>query len=90
MLERIRGLALPDERGQGLVEYALIMVLVAIVIIIILGVFGDSVREIYCDITRALDPSFNVGIPDICEEEEAGGAPVLLNVDGELSSLPGV
>lgn len=67
MLKRIRGLVLPDERGQGLVEYALILVLVTIVIIIILGVFGESVQEIYCDITRALDPYFHLGIPSICE-----------------------
>lgn len=91
MLKRIRGLAPPDEKGQGLVEYALILVLVAIVIIIILGVFGESVRDIYCDITRELDPYFHIGVPEICEEgEEPGGSPVMLNVGGGIQSSPGV
>lgn len=92
MLKRIRDLVPTDERGQGLVEYALIMVLVAIVIIIILGVFGASVQEIYCEITRQLDPYFHLGIPGICEEEEEtpGGAPILLDIEGGNLSSPGV
>jgi pilus assembly protein Flp/PilA len=90
MLKRIRGLAPPDEKGQGLVEYALILVLVATVIIIILGVFGVSVREVYCDITRQLDPYFHLGIPDVCEETPPDPAPILFNVGGEALSSPGV
>jgi len=32
----------PKEKGQGLVEYALILVLVAIIVIVILRVLGRS------------------------------------------------
>ncbi len=33
--------------GQGLVEYALILVLVAIVVIVILAVLGPSISEVF-------------------------------------------
>ena len=65
MLKRI--LFSPDEHGQGLVEYALILMLVAVIVIIILGVFGDSVVDLYCDITSALDPYLNTGVPGLCD-----------------------
>ncbi len=41
---------LPHEEGQGLVEYALILVLVAIVVIVILIVLGPSVGNIFSNI----------------------------------------
>ena len=47
-------LFLPQEEGQGLVEYALILVLIAIVVIIILGLLGDQVSEVFSTITSAL------------------------------------
>ena len=34
-------------RGQGLVEYALILGLVAIIVIVIVAVFGTEVSEMY-------------------------------------------
>jgi pilus assembly protein Flp/PilA len=37
----------PHEEGQGLVEYALILVLVALVVIIILAVFGPAIGNLY-------------------------------------------
>ena len=37
-------------RGQGLVEYALILVFVAIVVIVAVTVFGAGVKDLYCDI----------------------------------------
>ncbi|MFA5837034.1 MAG: pilus assembly protein [Bellilinea sp.] len=37
-------------RGQGLVEYALILVLVAIIVIVILAVFGTQLGETYSTI----------------------------------------
>jgi len=43
-----------SEKGQGLVEYALILVLVAIVVIIILAVAGQKVGDIFCDIVIQL------------------------------------
>ena len=42
------------QRGQGLVEYALILVLVAVVVIIGLGVVGTSVQGVYCDVVAGL------------------------------------
>jgi pilus assembly protein Flp/PilA len=38
------------ERGQGLVEYALILVLVALVVIVILVIFGPAVGTIYSNV----------------------------------------
>lgn len=35
------------ERGQGLVEYALILVLVALAVIIGLTIFGQDVNDLY-------------------------------------------
>ena len=40
-------LYLPRENGQGLVEYALILVLVAIVVIVILSALGSSVGNVF-------------------------------------------
>lgn len=46
----------PDERGQGLVEYALILVLVAIVVIAILLLMGPEVSQVYCRVANSLQP----------------------------------
>jgi len=37
----------PKEKGQGLVEYALILVLVAVVVIVVLGLLGDDINNIF-------------------------------------------
>ena len=42
------------EEGQGLVEYALILVLVAIVVIVILTLLGPAIGNIFTNIVRAL------------------------------------
>ncbi len=42
------------ERGQGLVEYALILVLIAIVVIVVLGFLGDEVTQVFSEITDGL------------------------------------
>jgi pilus assembly protein Flp/PilA len=47
-------LFLPREEGQGLVEYALILVLVAIVVIVVLGLLGEQVSTVFENITNAL------------------------------------
>ena len=44
----------PKEKGQGLVEYALILVLVAIVVIVILSIMGPSIGNIFSNIVNAL------------------------------------
>ena len=47
-------LYLPREEGQGLVEYALILVLVAIVVIIILAILGPAIGNVFSNIVRTL------------------------------------
>jgi len=44
----------PKEKGQGLVEYALILVLVAIVVIVILAILGPQIGIIFSKIVNAL------------------------------------
>ncbi len=44
-----------SERGQGLVEYALILILVGIVVIIVLTTAGQKIRDIFCDVVLSLD-----------------------------------
>jgi pilus assembly protein Flp/PilA len=43
------------EEGQTLVEYALILVLIAIVVIAILGTLGGNVNSIFDEIANALN-----------------------------------
>ncbi len=45
---------LPREQGQGLVEYALILVLVAIVVIAILAILGPQIANIFSQVTSGL------------------------------------
>jgi len=47
-------LFLTHEDGQGLVEYALILVLVAIVVIAILAILGPQIGEVFSQIVDAL------------------------------------
>jgi len=42
------------EKGQGLVEYALILVLIAVVVIAILAVLGAQVSTVFSRISNAL------------------------------------
>lgn len=44
----------PREEGQGLVEYALILVLVAIVVIVILALLGPVIGNVFSSIVNAL------------------------------------
>jgi pilus assembly protein Flp/PilA len=45
---------LPREEGQGLVEYALILVLVAIVVIVVLRLLGPALGNIFSNIMNAI------------------------------------
>ncbi|MCC7452379.1 MAG: Flp family type IVb pilin, partial [Anaerolineae bacterium] len=47
-------LYLPREEGQGLVEYALILVLVAVVVIVILALLGPAIGNIFSNIVSSL------------------------------------
>lgn len=45
------------EAGQGLVEYALILVLIAIVVIGVLSLLGKKVSQVFSNINSGLNPS---------------------------------
>ncbi len=47
-------LYLPREEGQGLVEYALILVLIAIIVIAVLTLLGPAIGNIFSSIMAAL------------------------------------
>jgi len=47
-------LYMPREEGQGLVEYALIIVLVAIVVIVVLRLLGPIIGNVFSAINTAL------------------------------------
>jgi pilus assembly protein Flp/PilA len=42
----------PNEKGQGLVEYALILVLVAVVVIAILTILGPAIGNVFSNIVN--------------------------------------
>jgi pilus assembly protein Flp/PilA len=48
--EVIQMLYSPREKGQGLVEYAFIIVLVAIVVVVALALLGPAVGNIFSDL----------------------------------------
>jgi len=49
----IAGVLRSDE-GQGMVEYALILVLIAVVVIVVLIVLGNQVQNVFCNISGGL------------------------------------
>jgi pilus assembly protein Flp/PilA len=61
LYQRLRGLVVrkseleeDNEKGQGMVEYALILVLIAIVVIVILTVVGHQVNNVFSNISSSL------------------------------------
>ncbi len=58
MVEFVRALAglyLSEERdGQGLVEYALIILLVALIVIVLLGLLGGTINNVFSRISNSL------------------------------------
>ena len=43
-----------SQRGQGMVEYALILVLVSIVVIVILLTMGNQIANVFSNVVAAL------------------------------------
>ena len=43
-----------DNKGQGLVEYALILVLVAVVVIVILALLGPAIGKVFSSIVNSI------------------------------------
>lgn len=69
------GLSLPSLKksayGQGMVEYALILVLVAVVVIVALSLLGSKVNDVMVTVLCRLDPNTVVtnastGVTDTC------------------------
>jgi len=44
----------PKEKGQGLVEYALILVLVAVVVVAVLLILGPSIGNLFTKINSSI------------------------------------
>ena len=42
----------PSEKGQGLMEYALILVLIAVVVVAVLVAFGPFLGNLYSDVVE--------------------------------------
>jgi pilus assembly protein Flp/PilA len=49
------------ERGQGLVEYSLILVLVAMAVIALLVLLGPAIDDVFCEIMQVLDETYVCG-----------------------------
>ena len=47
-------MAAREEKGQGLIEYALIILLIAIVVIAALTLLGPEIQSVYCSIYAGL------------------------------------
>jgi len=54
LIWRLRGLLVKQE-GQGMVEYALILVLVSIVVIVILLTMGGQIQNVFSNVVAALN-----------------------------------
>ena len=42
------------QKGQAMVEYALILVLIAVILIVVLMLMGNQVKNVYCNISGGL------------------------------------
>lgn len=49
LLHRLR-----SDAGQGMVEYSLILVLIAVVVIAVLMVMGNQIQNAFCNISGAI------------------------------------
>lgn len=50
----------PEEEGQSLLEYALILMLVAVVIIALLALLGNGLKRTYCGIVHQVVPDGDI------------------------------
>ena len=57
VLNALKTFFLQDESGQGLVEYALLISLVALAVVGAVLAFGGKITTIFTDATGALSPS---------------------------------
>jgi len=54
LLARLWNYLKSDERGQGLAEYGLIIILIAVAVVGALTVFSDSIEDVFGRITNQL------------------------------------
>ena len=52
--KEVKQMYLPSEEGQGLVEYALILVMVAIVVLAVLLLVGPQIANTFSKVTNGL------------------------------------
>lgn len=43
-----------DERGQGLVEYGLILILIAVFVIVVVGIVGHQTNNVFSNVSNGL------------------------------------
>lgn len=67
-----------SENGQGLVEVSLVIVLVAVMALVSVATFGDSLSDTYCTIAEAISSTPH----DICYEEavQEGDVPLVFEL----------
>jgi len=54
MLDKVSGAG--HASGQGLIEYGLIVILIAIAVLLTLGLFGGQINQMYLTIRNSLFP----------------------------------
>ncbi len=54
LIARLRTRLLDHQRGQGMVEYALILVLIAVVVVVVLSVVGRQVNNVFSNVSNGL------------------------------------
>lgn len=69
------------ERGQGLVEYALILVLVAIVVVGVLALIGSQIGGTFCEIVIALNGPYSGDLAFGVHVESMGTSDVSVDID---------
>ncbi len=52
--ERISAWLRTGSEAQGMVEYALVLVLIAVVVLVVLIVLGNQVKNVFCNLAGAI------------------------------------
>jgi Flp pilus assembly pilin Flp len=81
-----RAAAPPLGAGQGLTEYALLITLVAVVVIMVLVTLGGGVKGVFCNLMITLDPETPLSCVEPVAEEGGGDGD---SDQGSLSALAG-
>ena len=54
LIRRFAARLTENEQGQSMIEYALILVLIAVVVVGLLIILGNQVQNVFCNISGAL------------------------------------